>query len=407
MLLEIILVNSEAASEFTRIICIFAQKSMEKKLLHRKKDFQGVYELLKVFPVTAILGPRQVGKTTLSKEFKPDHIFDLENPRDLLVLQNPQLALEQLEGLIMIDEVQQLPTLFPLLRYLVDSNPNQKYLLLGSASSSLRQQSGESLAGRIGYYYLTGLNLSEAGSDQVQKLWLRGGFPRSFLTSNDTSSLLWRSNFIATFLEKDLAVFGKNIPSTDMYRLWVMLSHYHGSTVNYSDLGRSLGVSDKTVKHYLSILEDTFMVRLLQPWFANVKKRLVRSPKVYIRDSGIYHALQSIETIDDLRKHPSIGASWEGYAIEEIVSLLDKRDNEVFFYGAQSGVELDLFWQNKGKNYGVEFKYKDAPSTTKSMHQAISDLDLHKLWVVYPGDKVYDLTEKIKVVPLSAIKDFL
>ena len=303
----------------------------------------------------------------------------------------------------MIDEIQQKAELFPLLRYLVDNKPKQRYLILGSASSSLRQQSGESLAGRIGYHYLTGLNLSETGRGSMESLWLRGGFPRSFLTEKDSQSMVWRSNFISTFLEKDLKVLGVNIPSATMYRFWIMLSHYHGQTINYSELGRSFGISDKTAKHYISILEDTFMVRRLMPWHANVGKRLVKNPKIYLRDSGIFHALQSINTIRELKTNPKLGASWEGFAMEELVSVLGKRDSEVFFYGAHAGVELDLYWQGKGKKMGAEFKYMDAPKTTKSMHHAIADLGLDELWVVYPGGRKYRLTEKVLVVPLGEV----
>ncbi len=376
---------------------------MTVNIIERNKDKNAIADLLKIFPVTAILGPRQVGKTTLAKTFQPDHIFDLENPRDFALLDNPQLALEKLEGLIMIDEIQRKAELFPLLRYLVDNNPEQRFLILGSASSNLRQQSGESLAGRVGYHYLTGLNLIETGAGSMEELWLRGGFPRSFLTETDAQSMMWRTNFISTFLEKDLNVLGINVPAATMYRFWTMVSHYHGQTINYSELGRSFGINDKTAKLYLSILEDTFMVRQLMPWYANVGKRLVKSPKIYLRDSGIFHALQSINTIHELRTNPKIGASWEGFALEELVSVLVKRDSEVFFYAAHSGVEVDLYWQEKGKKMGAEFKYIDAPKTTKSMHQAIADLDLDELWVVYPGDKKYQLTEKIWVLPLSEI----
>jgi hypothetical protein len=376
---------------------------MQPNIIERKKDIGEIKTLMNVFPVTAILGPRQVGKTTLSKSFEPDHVFDLENPRDMAVLENPQLALEKLEGLIVIDEVQRKPELFPLLRYLVDTRPLQRYLILGSASSSLRQQSGESLAGRIGYHYLTGLNLPDTGQENLDKLWLRGGFPRAFLAQDDEQSMLWRINFISTFLEKDLAALGSSIPSSVMYRFWLMLSHFHGQTLNYSELGRSFGISDKTVKSYLSILEDTFMVRLLTPWHANLGKRLVKSPKIYLRDSGIFHTLQHIQTVNELRTNPKVGASWEGFALEELVSFLSKRDNEVFFYASHAGVELDLYWQQKGRNLGAEFKYMDAPKLTKSIHQALSDLSLDHLWVVYPGDKSYPLSTQVTVLPLQEI----
>lgn len=376
---------------------------MEANIIEREKDYQAIAELLKIFPVTAILGPRQAGKTTLAKTFHPDHVFDLENPRDMVLLENPQLTLEKFEGLIMIDEIQRNAGLFPLLRYLVDNNPKQRYLILGSASSNLRQQSGESLAGRIGYHYLTGFNLPEIGTDNMDSLWLKGGFPRSFLAENERQSMSWRSNFISTFLEKDLQMLGVSISSTSMYRFWTMLSHYHGQTINYSELGRSFGVNDKTAKHYISILEDTFMIRQLMPWYANVSKRLVKSPKIYLRDSGIFHALQSINTMKELKTSPKVGASWEGFALEELIALLGKRDSEVFFYGSYRGVEIDLYWQNRGKKFGAEFKYADAPKTTKSMHQAITDLELDELWVIYPGDRMYRLTEKITVLPLQMV----
>ncbi|MCU0348221.1 MAG: DUF4143 domain-containing protein, partial [Saprospiraceae bacterium] len=231
-------------------------------------------------------------------------------------------------------------------------------------------------------------------------LWLRGGFPRSYLANNDAQSMVWRTNFISTFLEKDLAYLG-SIPSTVMYRFWLMASHYHGQTLNYSELGRSFGVGDKTVKNYLSILEDTFMVRLLMPWHVNLGKRLVKSPKFYLRDAGIFHALQNIGTMAELRTNPNVGASWEGFALEEMVSILSKRDNEVFFYASHAGVELDLYWENKGLKFGVEFKYMDAPRMTKSMHQAIADLKLDHLWVIYPGEASYPIAENVTVMPLG------
>jgi predicted AAA+ superfamily ATPase len=375
------------------------------QIIQRNKAREKVSLLLKTFPVTAILGPRQVGKTTLARTFNPDYIFDLENPRDFVALQQPQIVLEQLNGLIMIDEIQRKPDLFPLLRYLVDQNNNQKFLILGSSSSDLRNQSGESLAGRIGYYYLTGFNLAEAGADNLHRLWLRGGFPRAFLAESDTQSDLWRNNFISTFLEKDLGIYAVRLSPPEMYRFWMMLSHYHGQTLNYSELSRSLGISDKVVKHFTSVLEDAFMIRQLLPWHVNLGKRLVKSPKLYIRDSGIFHTLQSINSYNQVILSPKAGASWEGFVIEELVNMINKRDKEVFYYGTHGGAELDLYWQYKGYNLGVEVKYLDAPSTTKSMHQALEDLQLHHLWVIYPGNKSYPLSEKISVCPLEAFSN--
>jgi predicted AAA+ superfamily ATPase len=339
----------------------------------------------------------------LAKTFNPDHLFDLENPRDFEIMGNPQIALENIEGLIMIDEIQRKPEIFTLLRYLVDNKPNQKYLILGSASSNLKQQSGESLAGRIGYYYLTGFNISESGIQACNDLWLRGGFPRSFLSKSDSESMIWRSNFISTFLEKDLALLGIKIPSSVMFRFWTMISHYHGQVLNYSELGRSFGITDKTIKNYISILEDTFMLRVLMPWHTNVGKRLVKSPKLYIRDSGIFHSLQSIQSTSELKSNPKLGASWEGFALEELITLLGKTYNELFFYASHSGQELDLFWQQSGKNFGAEFKYIDAPKMTKSMHQSIEDLTLEKLWIIYPGDKLYPLSDKTTVIPVTQL----
>ncbi len=373
---------------------------MQTSFVERHKDLREIKALMQVFPVTAILGPRQVGKTTLSKSFKPDHFFDLENPRDMVILENPLLTLEKLEGLIVIDEIQRKPELFPLLRFLVDSNSSQRYLILGSASSNLKQQSGESLAGRIGYHYLSGFNLEDIGEKNMDSLWSRGGFPLSYLAQDDKASMLWRTNFISTFLEKDLAVLGSNIPSAVMYRFWLMLSHYHGQTLNYSELARSFGINDKTVKNYLTVLEDTFMVRLLMPWHVNLGKRLVKSPKIYIRDAGLFQALQGIQDISSLRTNPKAGVSWEGFAMEELVSFLSKRESEVFFYASHGGAELDLFWQENGKGYGAEFKYIDAPRMTKSMHQSIDDLSLNHLWLLYPGTKSYPLSEKVTVIPL-------
>lgn len=372
------------------------------KNIQRIKDVKAIAALQKVFPVTGILGPRQCGKTYLAERIKHQHYFDLENPRDIARLEAPQTTLESLEGVIVIDEVQRKPELFPLLRFLVDKNKKQRYIILGSASPRFLRQSSESLAGRIGYYNLSGLSLFDVGAGKIQRLWLRGGFPRAFLAGSDEQSFLWLANYITTFLEKDIAALGISIPAASMRRFWMMLSHYHGQILNYSELGRAFGLSDVAIRRYVDILSGTFMVRMLQPWSANVNKRLVKRPKVYIRDSGVLHALQSIRSIEQLQSTPKIGASWEGFALEHVVRSIGKTDEELFFWSTHSGAEVDLFWQDSGKNWAVEFKYSDAPVLTKSMLSALQDLDLVHLWVVYPGKQSYKLSDKVTVIPVAS-----
>jgi len=367
--------------------------------IQREQDLERIRHLVKSFPITAILGPRQCGKTFLSKQIKVDHYFDLENPRDLAALDQPQLLLKKLKGTLLIDEVQRRPELFPVLRYLVDNNPKQKYLILGSASGALLRQSSESLAGRIAYYYLGGLKLDDVGQKNIQKLWFRGGFPRAFLARSADESKQWLDNYLTTFLEKDIPQLGITIPSQTLRRFWIMLSHYHGQVVNFSEIGKSFGVSDMTVRKYIDILESTFMVRTLQPWDNNLGKRLIKRPKIYFRDSGLLHRLLTLEKDKDLWTHPKIGASWEGFALEEVIRNLGLNPQEVFFWGTHSGAELDLFWRAKGKNWGVEFKYGDAPQLTKSMQSAVSDLNLSHLWVIYPGEKTYSLMPKVTATP--------
>ncbi|MFH1998937.1 MAG: ATP-binding protein, partial [Planctomycetota bacterium] len=340
-------------------------------MINRNLDNKHLADLIRGFPITAILGARQSGKTTLAKQLQFDHYFDLENPRDLARLDHPQLALEDLQGLIVIDEIQRKPELFTLLRYLVDNNDNQKYLILGSASRDLIQQSSESLAGRIAYYELTGFRTVDIGKTHIRKLWLRGGFPRSFLAESDEQSILWRENYISTFLERDIPQLGIPIPAQTLRRFWTMLSHYHGQLLNYSELARAFGISDTTVKKYIHILEGTFMVRLLQPWHSNTKKRLVKAPKLYLKDSGLFHSLMSIENRDQLLSHNKRGASWEGFALDSVVNSLSPSRRDVYFWSVHSGEELDLFWMQGGKNWGVEFKLMDAPKLTRSMTSVI------------------------------------
>jgi len=369
-------------------------------MIDRKRDRERVRAYLAVFPVTAILGARQVGKSTLAKQFSFDHFFDLENPRDLTRLDHPQLALENLRGLVVIDEIQRKPELFPLLRYLVDERPDRKFLILGSASRDLIRQSSESLAGRIGYYELGGFGLDDVGrgGEEQNRLWLRGAFPRSYLESGDEESMLWRQEFIRSYLERDIPQLGITIPSSTLGRFWSMIAHYHGQILNYQELSRSFGVSDATIRRYLEILEGTFMIRIVKPWFENSGKRLVKAPKLYIRDSGIFHTLLKIGDRPSLESHPKLGASWEGFVIEQ--AIREFGIEEPWFYRTHGGAELDLFWEQGGLRYGIEAKYADAPRLTPSMKSVMVDLSLHRLTVVYPGNTAYDLAPNIRVVPL-------
>ena len=374
-------------------------------MIARPTDKAKLADLMASFPVTAIVGSRQAGKTTLAREFAADHFFDLENPRDTAMLAAPQLALEPLSGLIVIDEVQRAPNLFPLIRHLVDTHKAQRYLILGSASHDLLRQSVESLAGRIAYHELGGFRLSDVGADQWRRLWLRGGLPRSYVARTDELSHLWLDQYIATFLERDIPQLGINIPSATLRRFWTMLCHYHGQILNHAEFARSFGVSDMTVRRYLDILEGTFMVRLLQPWHANIGKRLVKRPKLYFRDSGLLHTLLAIRSTRDLASHNKLGASWEGFALEVAARAIGKRNEELAFWATHSGAEVDLFWQERGRNWAIEIKYADAPRLTPSMASALKDLDLAHLWVLYPGDRSYPLSSKVSALPLEAVKE--
>ncbi len=372
-------------------------------MIDRPVDLQKVRQYLEQFPVTAIIGARQTGKTTLARQFQAKHYFDLENPRDLVQLEHPLITLEELKGLIVIDEIQRQPELFPVLRHLVDTHPQQKYLILGSASRNLIQQSSESLAGRIAYFQLDGFRPSDVGAENWKNLWLRGALPPSYLSKNDKQSFIWREQYISTFLERDIPQLGIQIPARTLRRFWMMLSHYHGQSLNYSEIGRSFGISDMTVRKYVEILEDTFMVRTLWPWRANLKKRLVKRPKLYFKDSGLFHTLMSVENIDQLRSHPKLGASWEGFALNVLCRLLDKEEREYFFWSTHAGAELDLFWQDGGKKYGAEFKFVDAPVLSKSMRIALEDLKLDYLYVIYPGRTNYKLSDRVGVFSFERI----
>jgi predicted AAA+ superfamily ATPase len=374
-------------------------------LIERKTDLTQIRSILRIFPVVAILGKRQCGKTTIAKSFEFNHYFDLESPRDLAALDQPQLALEDLEGLIVIDEIQRKPNLFPLLRHLVDNLASQRYLILGSASRDLIRQSSETLAGRIGYFNLDGFRIDDVGSNEIVKLWLRGGLPRSFLAANDEESAVWRENYIATFLERDLPQLGISIPANTLRRFWTMLGHYHGQIINYSELARNFGISDMTARKYIELLEGTFMLRVLQPWHVNIGKRLVKRPKLHFTDPGIFHSLLAVGRREELLTHPKLGASWEGFALECVVRSIGKRNEEVFFWRTHSGAEVDLFWQHQGQSWAVEFKYMDAPRKSAAMQSALEDLGLAHLWVVYPGPRRYRLADNITALPLSDMTD--
>ncbi len=374
-----------------------------QNIIDRPIDKNEIRKRIDGFPVTAILGPRQCGKTTLAAQFPYAHYFDLENPRDLARMETPQLTLEELEGLIVIDEIQRLPEIFPLIRYLVDTEPGQKYLILGSASRDLIRQSSETLAGRIAFYNLGGFRLHDIGCENFKTLWIRGGLPDAYTPKDPEQSRLWLDNYITTFLERDIPQLGIDIPARALRRFWTMTAHYHGQIMNYSELGRSFGISDMTARKYIDILEGTFMLRILQPWYANVGKRVVKKPKIYVRDSGIFHSLLNIETLEQLTSIPKLGASWEGFALECVCRSIGKRDRDFYFWHVHSGSELDLFWQHAGRNWGVEFKYADAPRATRSMNIVAEDLNLEHLWVVYPGKDAYRLSKTASVLPVRDI----
>jgi hypothetical protein len=374
-------------------------------MLPRPEALARVIGTLKANPVAALLGPRQCGKTTLARQIaarEPSELFDLESPVDVRRLSAPMTTLERLDGLVVIDEVQRRPDLFPLVRVLVDRPDNRaRFLLLGSASPSIVTGVSESLAGRIGFIDLSGFNLTETGVEHQDRLWTRGGFPRSFLADDDAASLTWRDGFIRTFLERDIPQLGITVPAETIRRFWTMVAHYHGQIWNAAQLARSLGASENTARRYLDILAGAFMVRVLPPWFENVGKRQVKAPKVYLRDSGLLHALLQIGTLRDVQAHPKLGASWEGFALEHVIALLDTRD--AYFWATHGGAELDLLVMVGGKRYGFEFKFRDAPARTRSMLIALEDLGLERLWIVYPGSTEYALDDTIDVVPLTSI----
>jgi hypothetical protein len=364
---------------------------------------------LRRVPVAAILGPRQVGKTTLAltlarRHGRPATRFDLEDPEDLRQLADAKLALSGLRGLVILDEIQRRPDLFPVLRVLADRRPvPARFLVLGSASPELLRQSSESLAGRIHYHELTPFGLDETGAAQAPRLWLRGGFPRAYLARSDAQSAAWRRDFIGTYLERDIPQLGSRLAAETLHRFWSMLAHYHGQIWSSSEFARSFGMSDVTVRRYLDLLTSLFLVRQLPPWHENLGKRLVKSPKVYIRDTGLLHLLLGIETQAALLRHPKLGASWEGFALAAVETRLDARRGESYFYATHGGAELDLLVVRGDRRLGFEFKRSVAPELTKSMRIALADLRLERLDVIHAGGRTFPLADRVRAVPLARV----
>ena len=374
----------------------------------RSSELRQVRRLLATNPVVAILGPRQIGKTTLARELArtwkgPTTVFDLEDPRDLERLADPTTALRPRRGLIVIDEIQRRPDLFPVLRVLADRDRRPaRFLVLGSASPGLLRQSSDSLAGRIGYFELQGFGLQDVGS-RWDRLWLRGGFPRAYLARSDEESVRWRHDLIRTFLELDLPGLGITIPPRTLHRFWSMLAHYHGQVWNGAELARAFAIAESTVRRYLDVLANTFMLRILQPWSENLGKRVVKTPKVYIADTGLLHALLDIATSRALEKHPKIGASFEGFALQEVVRVLGARPEQCSFWATHQGAELDLLVTRGNRRRGFEFKRTDAPGITKSMRIALEDLRLEHLDVIHAGTDTYPLSDRIRAVALARL----
>ncbi|MBM4089317.1 MAG: ATP-binding protein [Planctomycetes bacterium] len=380
---------------------------MSKPRLPRPRPLGALRLALKRSPVVALLGARQCGKTTLAQELSgaKAHFFDLERSVDRQALSTaPERTLSTLRGLVVLDEVQTMPQLLPVLRVLADRRGTPaRFLLLGSASPDLVQGASESLAGRVAFVYLSGFDVTEVGPDAAAVLWERGGLPRSFLAGDDAASYAWRQDFIETFLSRDAARFGISLPPEGLRRFWTMLAHLHGGTLNAAELGRAISLDQKTASRYVDILAGAFLVRRLPPWFENTGKRVVKAPKIYLRDSGLLHALLGLRSGTELRSHPRFGASWEGFALEQVIGLL-QAEREAYFWGTHAGAELDLLIIRGGKRYGFEFKFADAPGTTKSMRVAMEDLGLHRLFVVYPGIRRFELDEGIVALPLADLQ---
>ncbi len=376
-------------------------------MIDRRTDIGLVRTALRRSRVVALLGTRQCGKTTLARQFVPAdslNYFDLEDPQSLARLSEPATALRPLKGLVVIDEIQRRPELFTLLRVLADRRPlPARFLILGSASPDLLSQSSETLAGRLETVLLEGFRLGDLGPRAQGRHWLRGGFPLAYTAKSEADSVAWRRQFLQTFLERDIPQLGIQVPAIALRRFWNMLAHYHAQTWNGAELARALAVSESTVRRYLDLLTGVFMLRQLPPWFENLGKRQVKAPKVFVRDSGLLHALLGIANQRSLELHPKVGASWEGYAVEEVLKAL--RPDEAYYWATYQGAEIDLVLFKQGVRIGVECKRMDAPTLTSSMRIAMNDLKLDRLVVVYPGERRYALAARVDVIPLVELAD--
>jgi predicted AAA+ superfamily ATPase len=374
-------------------------------MIERTDWLEAIRAALSRSRIVTLIGPRQCGKTTLARSFVAEdsaNYFDLEDPASLARLAEPMTALGSLQGLVVIDEVQRRPDLFPVLRVLADRERKAgKFLILGSASGDLLRQSSETLAGRMETLTLRGFNLGELGNPVAVRHWLRGGFPLSYLAASDADSTMWRKNFVQTLLERDLPQWGVRVPSAALGRFWTMLAHYHGQTWNAAEPARAMGASESTMRRYLDLLTDAFMVRQLQPWHANIRKRQVKAPKIYIRDSGLLHQLLGIRNDLELQTNPKLGASWEGYVVEEVLAAV--QPDEAYFWATHQGAEIDLVLRKDGRLFGVECKRTDAPRLTPSMRVALDDLQLERILVIYPGSKRYQIAPEIEAVPLQEV----
>lgn len=382
-------------------------------MIDRPRHVKNIQGLLMEFPVVLVVGARQVGKTTLAHQIgklgdRAVHFFDLESEVDVRRLADPELSLRPLRGLVVLDEIQNRPELFRALRVLADRPKKPaSFLVLGSAAPELLRQSSETLAGRVAHYEIPGISPAEVGLDSLEKLWLRGGFPRSLTARSHAASYRWRTEFIRTFLQRDVPQLGIAIPASTLDRFWAMLSHYHAQVWNGSELGRAFGVSHHSVRRYLDALEGTYMIRALQPWQASIKKRQVKSPKVYFRDTGILHRYLNIATLHDLERHPKIGASWEGFVLESVIDALDLEGRECYFWATYAGAETDLVVQRGSELRGIEVKRSAAPSLTKSMQTALEELGLSRIDVIHAGEHSFSLARRIHAVPATRIYEDL